>query len=193
MSVELSTGENYKGGWDVVNWSEREVMKLKKIIYDQDKKVRADNVVIRGYVFEKGIDLKVGVENLFREKLGLETKVKSVRGSGSVIVVSVDRETKMAVMKNKSKLRGSKIFIENDLSFEDRKKQKEIRSFVREKREAGWNMRAGEGSIFVKGRWWRWEGRELLEKKLEQGGINKEAGDRGKDRSGQNFLEARNG
>lgn len=81
------------------------------------------------------------------------------------------------MMSNKNRLRGTKIYIENDLFFEDRKKQGEIRIFVKEKRKLGWNIKAGEESIFFKGRSWRWEERVEMEEKREERGEQNRSGD----------------
>ena len=69
-------------------------------------------------------------------------------------------------MMNKNKLRGTKIYIENDLNIEDRKKQGEIHRWLKEKKEEGWNVRAGTGRVFFKGIWRKWEEREEIEKDM---------------------------
>ena len=47
--------------------------------------------------------------------------------SKPVVIVKVDNEEmKKEVMRNKNKLRGGKIFFENDLSFEEKKMQTRI-------------------------------------------------------------------
>lgn len=59
--------------------------------------------------------------------------------SGGVIIAKLGREEKIEVMKRKNKLAGTRIFIENDLSYEERKKQEEIHKWVKEKKERGEN------------------------------------------------------
>lgn len=78
-------------------------------------------------------------------------EIKRTRFSGSVIIVRLKRKWKKVAIKNKNELRGTNIFIENDLSFEGKNKQMKIRTFVTEKRRLGWNIKAGEESIFLKG------------------------------------------
>jgi len=59
-----------------------------------------------------------------RDKLGVTCEVNDVRKSGPVIVTRIEgKEGKKEVMRNKFKLKGDKMFIENDLSFDERKVQ----------------------------------------------------------------------
>ena len=62
-------------------------------------------------------------------------------------------------MKNKNKLVGTKLFIENDLSHEDRKKQEQIYKWVKAKREKENEVKVGIGSMVysINGVWKRWE------------------------------------
>ena len=64
-------------------------------------------------------------------KLGIKTIIVSARANGGrerVIIAKLENEEeKRRVMMNKSKLKGTKIYIENDLSFEERRKQEEIK------------------------------------------------------------------
>lgn len=57
------------------------------------------------------------------------------RNSGPVIVAKFENEEKKKeVMRNKNKLKEDNIFIENDLSWEERKQQEKINRWAREKR-----------------------------------------------------------
>lgn len=51
-------------------------------------------MVIRGKFLDEGVETKVGVEGLFKDKLGINVDVKDVRESDSVVIVRVDREAK---------------------------------------------------------------------------------------------------
>ena len=61
-------------------------------------------------------------------KLGIQIKIVSARASGGrerVIIAKLENEEeKRRVMMNISKLKGTKIYIENDLSFEERRNKK---------------------------------------------------------------------
>jgi len=78
-------------------------------------------------------------------KLGIEVKVEEIRKlregheeKGGVILVKIgDEFEKEEMMKNKEKLKGTKIWIQEDRSWEERKAQRNIREIARRKREKG--------------------------------------------------------
>lgn len=59
-------------------------------------------------------------------------------------------------ISNKNKLKGEKIFIENDLSWEERKIQEKMNRWVREKREKRFQVRIGLGRIRIGEIWRAW-------------------------------------
>lgn len=62
------------------------------------------------------------IEEFIKEKLGIEVNVKIWKRSERVLIVKLENEKiKKEIMINKSKLKGENIFIENDLSWDDRK------------------------------------------------------------------------
>lgn len=67
---------------------------------------------------------KDGAQKFIKQKIGVDVEIISWRMGGPVVTIKVgNEEMKKEVMKNKNKLRGGKIFFENDLSFEERKTQ----------------------------------------------------------------------
>ena len=107
------------------------------------------------------------VERLLREKLDIPAEVKSawVRGK-EVVARLISLKYKEKVMRNKSKLASSKIFIENFRNFDERKRQDEINAWVREKKEHGIQLKAGFGKIFYNNVWYKWEDRVTLEERM---------------------------
>jgi len=110
----------------------REVEKIKRWVGDKEREERMCNIVLRGVRMPKEAekDWKKGREwasEYIRESIGVECKVISCRESGAVVVVKLEDENmKKEIMKNKCKLKGGRVFIENDLSWEERKIQGEI-------------------------------------------------------------------
>lgn len=89
---------------------------------------------------------------MIKEKVGIDCKVINCRESGAVIIVRLENvESKREIMRNKFKLKGEKIFIENDLSWEERKIQERINRWVRRQREKGLDVKVGLGRVRVKG------------------------------------------
>lgn len=61
-----------------------------------------------------------GVKEWVKNKLEVDCNVVTIRESGRVLRVE-SKEDKRVIMNNKHKLKGGKVFIENDLSSEERK------------------------------------------------------------------------
>jgi len=68
----------------------------------------------------------------------VKCRVVSCRESGAVIMLKLECEgVKKELMKNKYRLKGDKIFIENDLSWEERKVQEKINRWIKERKGEG--------------------------------------------------------
>lgn len=131
--------------------------RVRKLINVQEKEKRKNNIVIKG-MEDEGLATKESVEKFLRDKVGVEVKVIDCRRSGRVIVAMLEREgMKMEVMRNKNKLRGERIFIENDLTWEERKLQERISRWAKEEREKGVLVKVGFARVLVKGMWRKWE------------------------------------
>lgn len=145
--------------------SSREVFKIKRLVMDKEREDRKRNVVIKG--LKDSIDRREGsdrkedikiIENFFKEKLGVCSTIENCRRSGPVIIVKLESdEGKVEIMRNKLKLIGEKIFIENDLCWEDRKIQEEINKWAKERKGKGEDIKVGYGRVKVGGIWKNWE------------------------------------
>ncbi|KAL6259327.1 hypothetical protein P5V15_009242 [Pogonomyrmex californicus] len=90
----------------------------------------------------------VWVENFIEKELGIECKIKMCRINKAVVIAKVEgEEKKWEIMTNKSKLRGGRIYIENDLSWEERKIQERIQRYKRKQKEKGLEVKIGTGRI----------------------------------------------
>lgn len=71
--------------------------------------------------------MKKWVREFIKEKIEIEMEIVSCRKSGKVLVTKLkDWQMKRKIMKNKNKLKGDRIFIENDLTWQERKTQEKI-------------------------------------------------------------------
>lgn len=71
-----------------------------------------------------------------------------------MIVARIENEEKKEeIMANKNRLRGERIFIKNDLSWEERKVQERINRWAKEKRNRGEDIKIGFGKVRVRGIW----------------------------------------
>jgi len=105
------------------------------------------------------------VKEMLKDKLGVTCEVNEVRKSGPVLVARIEgEEGKKEVMRNKFKLKGDKMFIENDLSFDERKVQEKLGRWAKAEREEGVEVKIGRGRAKVRGKWIMWEAIERQEK-----------------------------
>lgn len=106
------------------------------------------------------------------EKLQVNCNVISCWKSGIVTIPKLENEEmKKEIMWNKNKLREMSIYIENDLSWEDRKMQENINKWVKEKRAKGEDIKVGYGKVKIKGIWKNWL--EIMKEKGKRGKIEK--------------------
>ncbi|XP_011694051.1 PREDICTED: trichohyalin-like [Wasmannia auropunctata] len=160
--------------------SVREVERLKRFVSDKEREERRNNVIIRGVKMEKEIEgdrkkCAEWIKSWFKEKLGVEGGVVFCRKSGTVLLVKLESEgIKREVMRNKSKLKGESIYIENDLSWEERRIQEKINRWVRGQKGKGIDLKVGHGRVRVGNVWWTWEELEREEEEKEDKGKEKE-------------------
>ena len=148
--------------------TKREVFKMKKMLHEKDRLERACNIVLKGVNDQIGAieknkneegqnNYKEWAEKFLAMKLGIKTIIVSTRASGGrerVIIAKLENEEeKRRVMMNKSKLKGTKIYIENDLSFEERRKQEEIKKWAFERKTKGLKVKIGIGRVCVEEQW----------------------------------------
>jgi len=142
-------------------WKER-VKRLERKIERKEREERRKNIVVKG-LKEEDENAK-GLEKVWK-KLGVEVKVEEVkrvragggRGGGIVIVKVGSEEEKKGIMQSKRKLRGEEVWIEEDLTWEERRVRWKIRqiAIMEETREK--RVRIGQGGLWVEGKWWGWD------------------------------------
>ncbi|XP_014222235.1 centrosomal protein of 120 kDa-like [Trichogramma pretiosum] len=150
------SGRSGKSGMSVCSLSEKEVIRMKKLVNEKEREERRLNVVIKGC---KGMseNVKVEVEKLLQDKIGVKVHFEAAWKSGQVVIGRCQNaEQKEEIMRGKAKLVGSTIFIDNDLTFEERKVQERINRWAREQRDKGKEVRVGLGKVCVNGKWIRW-------------------------------------
>ncbi|KAL6266184.1 hypothetical protein P5V15_003044 [Pogonomyrmex californicus] len=128
----------------------KEVEKLKRWITEKDREERQDNIVLKGIRLLKE---KVGnrkessewAQNFIKEKIGVECKVNNCWNSGEI----------------------GEIFIENDLSWEERKMQERISSWVKEKKGKGIDIKIRLGRVKIGSMFGLWKVWSEIEREAE--------------------------
>lgn len=127
------------------------------------------------------------MQNFLLEKLDVKCTVGNVRKSGAVIIVKLEYEDKREVIRNKYKLKGGNVFIENDLTYEERKVQEEMYKWAKEKRSKGEDVKVGYARVRIKGIWKPWaEIEKNMGKKVVKKGLQDDCNTDGKDE--QSFV-----
>lgn len=74
------------------------------------------------------------------------------------MVVKVgSEEEKSRIMQNKWKLKGSDIWLNDDLSWEERRIRWKIMQVAKNEQEEGRKVRIGQGRLWIDGKWWTWD------------------------------------
>jgi len=128
-----SSGARSEGGISVgSSLSTREVERIRRWVTEKNREERRRNIILKGIRLPKEAEKDKKreaewVERLIRDKVGVDINVLGCRESGTVLVVKLEsEEEKREVMRNKHRLKGEKIYIENDLSWEERNIQVKI-------------------------------------------------------------------
>lgn len=189
----MASGGSAGSGRSGRSWvSEEDVRKVNDMVQkakELEKVQRMFNIVIRGEHGIKDGGNKEEVMEFVKEKLGIDVKVGESWKNGPVVIAKMENgEEKRKVMVNKSKLKETKIYIDNDLSMEERNKQRDIQSWVKERKEKGQEAKVGFGKVWYRGKWNSWDlileaeekekarkrKREEMEKKLAEANKDKQ-------------------
>jgi hypothetical protein len=167
----------------------REVGKIKKLISDREKEERKNNIAIKEMRYERDIRLlKEKVQEFLKDNLEIECKIENCRMSGKMIIAKLgDEETKREVMRRKNKLKGGTIFIENDLTWEERKIQERINKWAKEYKARGIQIKIGIGKMKINGFWKNWVDIEREIKEKNEGRDSAE-GESNKEVDRENFV-----
>lgn len=131
-----------------------------KIEY-MEKKEKKCNVIIKG-LHVKENDVNEKVNTMLQEKLDIGIKVKTImiipNNKGPIIVAQTESwKDKEAIMKSKNKLNGTNIYIENDLTVEERVIQTTLRKMAKDEREKGNKVVVKYNKIIINNKTWVWD------------------------------------
>ncbi|XP_024876780.1 uncharacterized protein PF11_0207-like [Temnothorax curvispinosus] len=138
-----------------------EVRRLKRIMDEREKKERRNNITIRGLRKGKS-SLKEEAKEFLGKEFGIiKENVKGVQvvgreGKEIIIVEMEDGEGKETIMKRKSKLFGGNIFIDHDLTKEEREVQRLLRERARKERVEGKKVKVGYRKMYIENEMYVW-------------------------------------
>lgn len=142
---------------------ENKFQKLEKRMENLEKEKRKNNIVVTGM----NIDVKDEVvekkmEEWLNTELGVETKVKEVkRITQNKILVSMENfDKKLGILRSKTKLKGKKIYIDSDLTSQERDIQRKLRQTANKLREEGKSVKIGHMKLIGDGKEMLWNEKE---------------------------------
>lgn len=154
----------------------REVQDLKARIEKQEKDKKRNNIIIKGWEMKNTKMAETEVENFIHNSLQISVKVKNAFTIGKqeekkITVAEITSFTeKLAIMKNKARLRGNNIYIEDDLTKQEQQIQTAIKKVAREEREKGKKTQIGYRKLKVDNVQYEWSNEDggRLKMKEEQ-------------------------
>jgi hypothetical protein len=111
------------------------------------------------------------VEEWLEREIGVKVNVKEafkINKDKRMLAKIESWEQKKNIMLNKTKLKEKKderMYIDDDLTKEERETQKKLRELAREERDRGKRVKIGYRKIQINGEWFRWDEREEKLKK----------------------------
>ena len=130
----------------------------------EEKEKKKNNVVIKGLNYTHNVE--EDIKKLFKEKLQTDARINKIytRNKGTknelVVVEMTDWEQKQNIMTAKYKLKDTEVYIDNDLTWEERKIQREIRSIARAEKEKGKRVKIGYQKIIIGDEIYTWDTKE---------------------------------
>lgn len=150
-----------------------------KIERTEKEKIR-NNLVVTG--FEAGTDdedeLKGTMESFIQRELQVEVKVRKAYkiGQRRQILEMQGWNDKLKILGEKRKLKGTKIFIDSELTYREREIQRKIREIAKKERDGGATVKVKYMKLEINGRVLNWDDREKRLKEVPKGSENERRG-----------------
>jgi hypothetical protein len=130
----------------------------------REKKEKKNNVTITGIGRTRG-NIESGVEEWLERKGGVKVNVKEAFkvNKDKMKLAKIESWEQKNIMLNKSKWKerkGERMYIDHDLTNEERKTQDKLKEVAREERDRGKRMKIGYRKIQINGEWFIWDERE---------------------------------
>jgi hypothetical protein len=159
-----------KGQVEKADWTKRMKM-IEEKMEQREKKERKNNVIITGIGAKSG-NIERGMEEWLGREIGVKVNVKEAFkiNKDKMMLAKIESwEQKKNILLNKSKLKekeDERMYIDDDLTKEERETQKKLRELAREERNKGKRVKIGYRKIQINGEWFRWDEREEKLKKI---------------------------
>lgn len=134
-----------------------------------ERERRKNNVIIKGIGTSERID-KTKIEEWVEVKCGVKVRLNKIwiiKGKSKMVGAECrSKEEKDGVMENKKKLKGSEFYVDNDLTYKERRNKEELWKLAKKYREQGKIVKIGYNKLIIEEeefKWDEWKG-ELFRK-----------------------------
>lgn len=157
--------QNYKEEMQLIREENKElklkVANLERKVDNMEKKEKKNNIIIRGAEINEK-DIKGSVQDPINKLLGRNTEIAAAhvakpRNGEPFMIIKLEKwEDKREMMRNKGKLKGTGVYIDDDLTEEESRIQKKLRDVAREERQRGKQVRVLYKKLIIDGEVWYW-------------------------------------
>lgn len=173
LETQQPQQEKYSNSSDNKKQDER-LLVLERNLEREQKEKRKNNIIIKGTKFANQ-NLREEVKQFLNDKLNVEAEISFVKliktGQKENILAKIEtQQQKKEIMKAKAKLKNEKemIFIENDLTFEERKVQRQIIIQAKQQKEEGKEIKIGYHKLKIGNAWHKWDYKTASLKKMAE-------------------------
>ncbi|RLU27393.1 hypothetical protein DMN91_001197 [Ooceraea biroi] len=144
------------------------IARMKQLERKDDERERRErrNIIMKGEGIPTEGSPKEIIKQTLRQELQIEADIEDAywikREQSRRMLVAKLRswQQKKEILIKKSKMKGKKLYIDNDLTKKERDVQKEITGIARTKREQGWEVKIGYKKLIANGKTFIWEQEE---------------------------------
>jgi len=135
----------------------KEVQECQKTLEYWEKRMRMKNLVLTGVEEAAGENTINMTNEILQSHLGVAEKIETAfrigrpkpQGSRPIKVIFFTTETRNRVLKEAKKLKGTKIYLNPDLSLDELKKNEVLRKFKREAEQEGKMTYYRKGKLYI--------------------------------------------
>ena len=136
------------------------IEKMEQALEKKERRERENNIVIKNAnITGSGKDLITEVTRFIERKIHEETEItRAFKIKENIVIATLkEREQKIAVMKGKKKLKGTNIYIENDMTRTERNIQWNISQIAKGERDKGRRVKTGYQKLIINNKIWEWK------------------------------------
>lgn len=148
------------------------IQKLEVTTEKQEKEKRRNNIIIKNSGIE-GPNIQSKTEAFIEEKVKVQAKItEAYEITKGIILAKIQNwQQKKTIMENKDKLKNTRVYIENDMTKQEREIQAQLRKIAKEEKSKGNETQVKYQKIVINRRTYRWEEMSKINEKAEVGNI----------------------